>query len=204
MKKLLSKCCAVAAFLTLGVSFAQAWSLEEAAKDYKGTEIKVIFLDRPGYRATIKMLPEFEQKTGIKVSPEIVPYESTREKEVLDFSAQGDLSIALVDLVWLGEFAESGWIVPIDDIKKKFPDLIDPDLDLNDFFPLLLNAFGTWNNTVYGLPFDNYSGLLYYNKDMLKQAGFDKPPETWDEVLNVYGPKLTKDGKYAFALQSRR
>src|SRR6516164_5974862 len=178
MKRLLCMLGAAVVFASVGLSAAHAWSLEEAAKDYKGTEIKVIFLDRPGYRATIKMLPEFEQKTGIKVSQETVPYESTREKEVLDFSAQGDLSIALVDLVWLGEFAESGWIVPIDEIKKKFPDLIDPDLDLNDFFPLLLNAFGTWNNTVYGLPFDNYSGLLYYNKDMLKQAGFDKPPET--------------------------
>src|ERR1700757_4259462 len=124
MKKFLCMLCAGAAFSSIGLSVAQAWTLEEAAKDYKGTEIKVIFLDRPGYRATIKMLPEFEQKTGIKVSYEIVPYEGPREKEVLDFSAQGDLSIALVDLVWLGEFAESGWIVPIDDIKKKFPDLI--------------------------------------------------------------------------------
>jgi multiple sugar transport system substrate-binding protein len=58
---------------SIDLSTAQAWSLEEAAKDYKGTEIKVIFLDRPGYRAAIKMLPEFEQKTGIKVSYEIVP-----------------------------------------------------------------------------------------------------------------------------------
>ncbi len=187
MKKLLGILCTGAAFL-IGLSSAQAWSLEEAAKDYKGTEIKVIFLDRPGYRAAIEMLPEFEQKTGIKVSYELVPYENSREKEVLDFSAQGDLAIALVDLVWMGEFAESGWIVPVDEIKKKFPNLIDPDLDLQDFFPLLLDAFGTWNGVLYGLPFDNYSGLLYYNKDMLKAAGFDKPPETWDELINVYTP----------------
>ena len=204
MKKFLCMLCAGAAFSSIALSIAQAWSLEEAAKDYKGTEIKVIFLDRPGYRAAIKMLPEFEQKTGIKVSYEIVPYENTREKEVLDFSAQGDLAIALVDLVWIGEYAESGWIVPIDDLQKKFPNLVDPDLDLKDFFPLLLNAFGSWNGKTYGLPFDNYSGLLFYNKDMLKAAGFDKPPETWEQLITDYAPKLTKDGKYAFALQSRR
>jgi multiple sugar transport system substrate-binding protein len=202
--KFLCVLCAGAAFSSIGLSVSQAWTLEEAAKDYKGTEIKVIFLDRPGYRAAIKMLPEFEQKTGIKVSYEIVPYENSREKEVLDFSAQGDLAIALVDLVWIGEYAESGWIVPIDDLQKKFPNLVDPDLDLKDFFPLLLNAFGSWNGKTYGLPFDNYSGLLYYNKDMLKAAGFDKPPETWDQLITDYAPKLTKDGKYAFALQSRR
>ena len=64
MKKLLWMLCAGAAFSWVGLSVAQAWSLEEAAKDYKGTEIKVIFLDRPGYRAAIEMLPEFEKKTG--------------------------------------------------------------------------------------------------------------------------------------------
>src|SRR6202047_1635625 len=203
-KKFLCMLCAGVAFSSVGLTLAQAWSVEDAAKDYKGTEIKVIFLDRPGYRAAIKMLPEFQQKTGIKVSYEIVPYENSREKEVLDFSAQGDLAIALVDLVWIGKYAESGWIVPIDDLQKKFPNLVDPDLDLKDFFPLLLNAFGTWNGKLYGLPFDNYSGLLYYNKDMLKAAGFDQPPETWDQLITDYAPKLTKDGKYAFALQSRR
>ena len=122
MKKLLWTSCLTVAFSWLGLSIAQAWSLEEAAKDYKGTEVKVTFLDRPGYRAAIEMLPEFEKLTGIKVSYELIPYENSREKQVLDFSAQGDLAIALVDLVWMGEFAESGWIVPVDEIKKKFPE----------------------------------------------------------------------------------
>src|SRR5260221_7771808 len=76
-----------AACFALSAGVAGAWSLEEAAKPYKGTEISVIFLDRPGYRAIMKMLPDFEQKTGIKVKYEIVPYESTLEKEVRDFSS---------------------------------------------------------------------------------------------------------------------
>lgn len=204
MKKFLRKLTFGISFFPLCVGVAGAWSLEEAAKPYKGTEVSVIFLDRPGYRAIEKMLPDFEQKTGIKVKYEVAPYESTLEKEVRDFSASGDLSIALVDLVWIGTFADSDWIVPVDELKQKFPDVFDPNYDFNDFFPLVLNAFGGWNGKIYGPPFDNYSGLLYYNKEMLKEAGFDKPPETWDQVLKDYGPKLTKNGTYAFALQSRR
>jgi len=184
---------------------ATPWAIDKAAAPYKGTKIKIIFLDRPGYRALIKLLPEFEQKTGIKVSYEIVPYENTREKQVLNFTSKGDLTMALVDLVWIGEFAENGWIVPVDTFTKDAA-ITDPNLDLKGFFPLLLNAFGSWDGKVYGLPFDNYSGLLFYNQCMLKDAGFDKPPATWDEVMNVYGPKLTKADKkqYAFALQSLR
>ena len=80
----------------------------------KGAPINVIFLDRPGYRAIETLLPDFEKRTGLKVNFEVVPYENTREKEVLNFNSQGELTIALVDLVWIGEYAENGWILPID------------------------------------------------------------------------------------------
>ena len=182
-----------------------AWAIDKAAAPLKGTKIKVMFLDRPGYRAIIKLLPEFEKQTGIKVNYEIVPYENAREKQVLNFTSKGDLTMALVDLVWIGEFAESGWIVPIDTYSKDAA-ITDPNLNLKGFFPLLLNAFGSWDGKVYGLPFDNYSGLMFYNRCMLKESGFDQPPQTWDELKNVYAPKLTKADKkqFAFALQSLR
>lgn len=181
------------------------WSLEQAAAPYKGTDVNVIFLDRPGYRAIIKLLPEFEKKTGIKINYEIVPYENSREKQVLNFTSKGDLTMALVDLVWMGEFAENGWIQPVDQFVND-PAIADPKLNIKGFFPLLLDAFGSWGGKVYGLPFDNYSGLLFYNKCMLKDAGFDKPPETWDELYTTYAPKLNHPEKkqYAYALQSLR
>ena len=107
-------------------------------------------------------------------------------------------------MVWIGEFAGNGWLEPV----KTFTDnrkLADPKLNLKGFFPILLESFGTWGDQVYGLPFDNY-WAVYYNKCTLQQAGFDKPPATWDELLNVYAPKLTDaaNRKFAFALQSRR
>ena len=186
-----------------GTGGASAWTLEEAAKPYAGTELEVLFLDRPGYNAAIKMLPDFEAATGIKVNYTTVPYENALGEQVRDFVAGGDLDIALIDLVWIGNFAENGWIDPIDKFTGDAA-LADPELDMPDFFPLVLNAFGGWNGVTYGLPFDNYSGLMFYNSCMLKDAGFDKPPETWAELKDVYGPALTKDGKYAYALQSKR
>lgn len=185
---------------------AHAWSLEEAAAPYKGTEIKALFLDRPGYAAAIKLIPEFEAATGIKVSWETLPYENSRERQVLDFTGgTQEFDIALIDVVWIGEFAESGWVVPMETFTND-PALADPNLNLGGFFPILLESFGTWDGKVYGLPFDNYSGLLFYNACHLKEAGFDKPPATWAELKDVYGPKLTDPAKdrYAFALQSRR
>ncbi len=197
-----------AALATLLATSAMAgghgWSLKEAAAPYAGTTVDVVFLLRPGYEAIEAMLPAFEEETGIDINIIKHPYENALGEQVRDFVAGGDLDIALIDLVWIGNFAENEWIVPIDQIKADYPEIIDPGLDMDDFFPLVLNAFGGWNDTLYGLPFDNYSGLMFYNKQMLADAGFDSPPATWDELKDVYGPALTKDGKYAYALQSKR
>lgn len=184
---------------------AQSWDVATAAEPYAGTTINAIFLDRPGYRAAIELIPQFEEATGIDVEWEILPYENSRERQVLDFTAGGEIDVVLVDVVWIGEFAANEWVVPMETFYDN-PDLTDPALNLDGFFPILLESFGSWDGVVYGLPFDNYSGLMFYNRCMLEEAGFDGPPATWDALLTEYGPALTKpdDNQYAFALQSRR
>lgn len=207
MKNLRNLCysAALAGIMATGANAdGHGWSLKDAAAPYAGTTIDVVFLLRPGYEAIEAMLPAFEEETGIKVNIIKHPYENALGEQVRDFVAGGDLDVALIDLVWIGNFAENDWILPMADVQAKFPKAVDPDLDIDDFFPLVLNAFGGWNDTLYGLPVDNYSGLMFYNSCMLKDAGFDGPPKTWAELKDVYGPALTKDGKHAFALQSKR
>lgn len=185
--------------------YAQEWSLEEAAEPYRGITINAIFLDRPGYAAAAQLIPEFTERTGINVVWDTLPYEISRERQILEFTAQGDLDLALIDLVWLGEFAEAGWITPLEQFIES-PELVDPNLNLDGFVDAPFNAFGVWGDTLYGLPFDNYGGLMFYNQCMLEEAGFDRPPETWTELLEDYAPALTNpaENRYAFALQSRR
>jgi multiple sugar transport system substrate-binding protein len=180
------------------------WSLAQAAEPYQGTSINCFFLERPGYRAAEALIPQFEEETGIEVTFEITPYENSHEKQVLDWTGMtGQFDVSLVDVVWIGEFAAAGWIAPMQQFFDD-PNLADPNLNLEGFFPILLESFGTWDEQVYGLPFDNYSGLLYYNEAMLQEAGFDGPPESWQQLFDEYGPALTQGDQYAFALQSRR
>jgi ABC-type glycerol-3-phosphate transport system substrate-binding protein len=49
----------------------------------------------------------------------------------------------------------------------------------------------TYGNKMMGVPFCFYSEVLYYNKDMLAEAGFKRPPDTMDELVD-YAIKLTK------------
>lgn len=194
------------ALVALGLSgtSAMAWSLKDAAAPYKGTTIHIVGLDRPSYKAAQELTPEFEKETGIKVDWTNFPYENTLKEETLNFVANsGQFDVILSDVVWPVNFAGAGWAVPL----SKFMDdkkLADPALDLKDFFPVWLASF-TVDGKLYGLPFDSYAGLLYYNKAMFKDAGIDGPPKTWDE-LKADAEKLNDKSKgvYGYALQSAR
>ncbi len=180
---------------------ASTFDYAAAAEPFKGISLNAFFLDRPGYEAAIAMIPEFVDTTGIEVTHEITPYENAREKLVQDFFGETkQFDISLIDVVWIGEYADSSWITPFDTFIND-PALADPGLNLEGFFPILLESFGTWNGQIYGYPFDNYSGLLYYNRAMLEQNGFTDPPGSWQDLKDIYGAKL---GKSTYSLQSRR
>lgn len=195
---------ATAAFAT--ATTAQAWSVGEAAKPYEGTTITVVGLERPSYKAAQKLTPQFEEATGINVEWVSFPYESSLKAQTLNFvSNSQQFDLILTDVVWPVTFAEAGWVLPIEHFLNNKEQLVNPDLDMDDFVDVWKAAF-TINGKLYGMPFDSYAGLLYYNKTMLEEAGFDGPPETWEELKDVYGPKLTNksEGQYAYALQSAK
>ena len=63
----------------------------------------------------------------------------------------------------------------------------------------------THNGRIYGLPVGGAGGCyvmtLFYNKDIFKEAGITKPPDTWDELVEI-GKKLTdrKKGRAGFGI----
>lgn len=51
----------------------------------------------------------------------------------------------------------------------------------------------------WSVPTWTISLMLYYRKDLLKEAGFDEPPKTWDELL-VMAEALTGDGQFGIGI----
>ncbi len=68
------------------------------------------------------------------------------------------------------------------------------DVDLQDFYPNLLQSFQR-DGKQFGLPKDFAPYVLFYNKELLQEAGLDSIPTTWEE-LEEYARRLTidKDG----------
>ena len=79
-------------------------------------------------------------------------------------------------------------IVPIDDFVKT----ADDKAWLQSFFPAFMLNSQTGGKT-WGAPFQRSTVVLYWNKDLFKEAGLDpeKPPANWAEQV-AFAQKLTK------------
>ncbi len=73
---------------------------------------------------------------------------------------------------------------------------VDADkIDLKAFEPNIM-AYYTVDNKLQSMPFNTSTPILYYNKNMFKEAGLDpaKPPQTFDEVAAAAAKLTVKDG----------
>ncbi|HQR09862.1 MAG TPA: ABC transporter substrate-binding protein [Casimicrobiaceae bacterium] len=83
---------------------------------------------------------------------------------------------------------DEGAIQPFDDLIKT----PEEKAWLKSFYPAFMENSQTGGKT-WGIPFQRSTIVLYYNKEMFKEAGLDpnRPPATWNEMTE-YAQKLTK------------
>lgn len=175
-----------------------------AAKFPKGTTIHVAMVAEPRADAIKKLLPEFEKETGIKVILDILPYPTLQEKQMIAVTTKtGAFDVVHVDCVWMGQYAGQGWLTPLTPYIEK----ADPKvLNIKDFMPLILAEQGTWEGTVYGLPFITAVQGLYIRTDIFKKYGL-KEPQTWDELYetaNFITEKEKNNGIYGLSFMGKR
>lgn len=87
------------------------------------------------------------------------------------------------------------------DLIEELTPLFDDEL-LDDFYEGFMSN-SQIDDHVWSLPFQRSTIVLYYNKDAFEEAGLDpeRPPETWDELVE-YGEALTiDDGKTQWGLE---
>jgi multiple sugar transport system substrate-binding protein len=114
---------------------------------------------------------------NITVTPEYVAYDALHDKIATGMAAgQSPFDIMLVDDIWFPEFAEAGWL-------KDVSDQIPADMKA-DSSPAAWDIV-SYDGKQWGLPWLLDQLYLYYNADMLQQAGFDAPPTTWEEMMTM-------------------
>ena len=120
-------------------------------------------------------LTAFEAKTGIKVNYSNSPWAQYRDSMVTKFVGKAPLDVMWVSDSWLPEWADAGWLAPIDG----YPELMKYNADADDFATQSMRYKGKQ----YGLTYYSDYMAFFYDAEKLKKAGIKEPPRTWDELV---------------------
>jgi multiple sugar transport system substrate-binding protein len=120
-----------------------------------------------------------QNKGEIKVTLRVMPSDTGQyfDKLKTEFQAGGgDIDVMGGDVIWPIQYAAQGWLM---DLSDSFP-----KSEQQKYLPAPIQA-DSYEGKIYGIPWFIDAGMFYYRKDLLEQAGFSGPPETWDELKEM-------------------
>ena len=151
----------------LGASDASAWSLEEAAKPYAGSEVRGICDGYSPCLAYIELTKEFEEITGIEVKFEVADLQAIQTQFFTD-QITGSEYYDLVEVISFssGVFPAQNLVHAYTDFTDN-PALRDPEVDLrNDIIPEVLNLCCVYNGVQYAVPTKFVMPFMIWRKDL--------------------------------------
>jgi multiple sugar transport system substrate-binding protein len=146
------------------------------------------------------VIPTFEaqqKKKGVdaKVTfqPNGVDDEQYKTKISLDLSTGGGADIVSLDGIWFGEFADAGYIKPLNDVVgAKTVKAWDGWKQIKP----AVQQLTTYNGKLYGIPDGTDGRFIYFNKNLFEKAGLptDWQPKSWDDILDAARDLKKLDG----------
>ena len=125
-----------------------------------------------------ELIPRFEAAhPGVKVNTQYISWTHLDEKLTISFAGGVAPDVFQVGAEYVGGLAYRGMAEPLDEYVERWG-------EADDYFSA---SWGTcvYRGKVYGLPYLSAPRVLLYRKDLLKEAGFEGPPETWEELAEA-------------------
>jgi multiple sugar transport system substrate-binding protein len=111
------------------------------------------------------------QNPGVEVSVTAVPWEAAYNKFQTAIAGGTTPDVAMIGSTWMADFGDALATVP-------------EQIDMKDFFPGSQST-ARIGDRVAGVPWYVETRVLHYRTDIAKQAGWEKPPATWDELKKM-------------------
>ena len=136
-------------------------------------------MGREGEVVTELLQGFYQEQPDVQVRVDQLPWSAAHEKLLTAFAGDATPDLAQLGNTWLPELVALGALEPLDALAKG-----PQGVDQSDYFA------GIWDTNVvagqlYGLPWYVDTRVLFYRRDLLSQAGFETPPRTWAEWLQM-------------------
>lgn len=141
-------------------------------------EVNVLLFSMPYTQGLAKLADDFEAKTGIKANIEVVGQDVFESRITLTFAGKADdIDVVHTPVIQLQRWVAADWLQPV---TSGLEGMSEKDDMLNG----PLDAYVV-NGEQWALPFFAETGIMAYRRDLLADAGYDAPPATWADVLEV-------------------
>src|SRR6266508_738035 len=127
-----------------------------ADKPYDGVMLNLASQNDQFAAVMADLVPRFKEETGITVKVDILSYPDLLTKVTSDFIGHTKgYDLLTMDIVWAGQFAQSGYTVELTDWIKRDAAEINAD----DIYPVLMSALGNYKGKQVAFPFAGYANV---------------------------------------------
>lgn len=186
------------AAVALGSVGVKAPAVLGQAKKFKGVTINGAMFQHVWTTYLKEYIPEFEQKTGMKVNLDLQAFPVYNQRADLELSTKGSAWDFLnVTFIYSGRWVGAGWFTNLEEFLRD-PNRTEPDWDPLDFVSGSMAPLVDAKGNRYGFPWEAGTMMLGASRgDLIEKAGL-KLPETFDDLLKVCEAVHDKEGVKAF------
>ena len=186
------------ATIALGTIGVNAPVVLGQAKKFKGVTINGACFQHVHFTYLKEYLPEFEEKTGMKVNLELPAFPIYNQRADLELSTKGRAWDFLnITFIYSGRWIGAGWFTNLEPFLKD-PNLTEPDWDPDDFVSGAQSCLVDTKGNRYGFAWEAGAMIMSASRaDIIEKAGL-KFPKTFDELVTVCEAINDKEGVKAF------
>lgn len=132
------------------------------------------------------------KEVDVKFEAQGVDDEDYKTKISLDLNSGGGADVIGIDGIWVGEFADAGYIKPLNEVAQG----VDEWEGWNQIPDAVQGAL-SFQEKRYGVPQGADGRVVYFNKEVFQKAGINADewaPKSWDDLLDTARELKKLDG----------
>lgn len=149
-----------------------------------------------------KKLKEFsknfeEKNEDLTLDVQAIPWDTAHDKLLTAVASGNGPDVVQLGTTWVPEFAEAGALLDLSEHMEGYPNFAK-----ENYFDGSVSTM-EHEDQVVGIPWYADTRVIYYRTDVLKEAGYEEAPKTWDELKDA-AQKLADRGEDSYGLDIDR
>lgn len=184
MRKYQFWCLVIGLFVLIGhITFAAGDGEQDTSEP---VTLTIATVNNPDMKIMQELSGEFTEQTGIELEWSVLPENELRQKVMEDVGlGSGSFDVVTIGILEVKNWVQFGWISALDDFFENQGAEVTEAYNYDDIIESVREGLSI-EDVLYALPFYAETSMIYYRKDLFKDAGLTMPEEpSWDQIYDL-------------------